>query len=421
MQSKLGIWTAGCLMLCGWSHARAEVFELANGGQIVGQLLNAEEPLRTHYEIKTPLGIRLKLERTQVRRVVHQRPVEEELAELRSKSPDTAEAQWALAEWCREQNLNKDRQTHLQRILELDPEHLDARRVLGYSKINGTWMTQADRMTDNGYVFYRGQWRLPQQVELLEQKDKQERAEKEWYRKLKMYRSWLEDKRQMQAVQKIKDIDDPYAVRGLSEYMKEEPNWQVRKLYAEALGNIHTNSALEAMVIRTLVDVNDEVRYTCMDYFDEKNPELVAMYIRALRSKDNVIINRAAEGLKKLNHPAAVGALIDALVTEHKFKVTTGTPGGGMSMSFANPSAGAGASAIGPNPGGLPSMGGSAGGLNGFSAGSSTKIYTQQAQNMRVLEALVALTNQNFQFNVDHWKLWLQQQKSPTSLGSRRD
>ena len=66
-------------------------------------------------------------------------------------------------------------------------------------------------------------------------------------------------------------------------------------------------------------------------------------------------------------------------------------------------------------------MGGSAGGLNGFSAGSSTKIYTQQAQNMRVLEALVALTNQNFQFNVDHWKLWLQQQKSPTSLGSRRD
>ena len=54
------------------------------------------------------------------------------------------EGQWKLAEWCHEHGLPDQRKTHLQRVIELDPDHVEARRLLGYSKIDGKWMTQEE-------------------------------------------------------------------------------------------------------------------------------------------------------------------------------------------------------------------------------------------------------------------------------------
>lgn len=404
------------LSLISSSAFATEVFQLSQGGQLIGKWLNQEENLRTHYDLETTTGIKLKLDRSQVAKVVHQRPAEEEYARVRSEYADTAEAQWDLAEWCRVQNLQHRRQDHLKRVVELDPDHLRARAALGYTRGADGWMTQAQRMQKNGYVLYRGRWRLTQEVELMDQKEKQDRAEKEWFRKLKMYRGWLADRSDRnfdKANKLLKELDDPYAVKALKEFLEEEPDEEVRKKYVEALAHIGTLAAKEALAIRTLVDPVDEVRYTAMDQFQEKDPDLVTMYLRALRSKDNTIINRAAEGLKKLKHPAAAGALIDSLVTSHKFKVTVGNPGS-MSMSFAQPSSGMAQSAVNPT-------GGSGFGGIGFSAGGGTQVVTQIVSNQKVLDALVSLTGENFQFNVNQWKFWLSSQKSPATAGARRD
>ena len=393
-----------------------EVFQLSQGGQLIGKWLNQEENLRTHYELETTTGIKLKLDRNQVAKVVHQRPAEEEYTRIKSEYADTAEAQWELAEWCRIQNLAHRRQDHLKRVIELEPDHVRARSAMGYTRGADGWMTQAQRMQKNGYVLWRGRWRLTQEVELMEQKEKQDRAEKEWFRKLKMYRGWLADRSDRkfdEANKRLKELDDPYAVKALKEALDEETDSDIRKKYVEALAHIDTLAAKEALAVRTLVDPIDEVRYTAMDYFKEKDPDLVAMYLRALRSKDNTIINRAAEGLKKLKHPAAVGALVDSLVTSHKFKVTVGNPGS-MSMSFAQPSSGAAQSAVNP-------AGGSGFGGIGFSAGGGTQVVTQIVSNQKVLDALVTLTGENFQFNVNQWKFWLASQKSPASAAARRD
>ena len=82
---------------------------------------------------------------------------------------DTAAAQWELAQWCREHKLSAEREVHLRRVIELDPDHVEARRALGYSKIDGQWTTQEEAMTKRGYVRYKGQWKTPQEVEIAEE------------------------------------------------------------------------------------------------------------------------------------------------------------------------------------------------------------------------------------------------------------
>ena len=96
--------------------------------------------------------------------------------QTRDNYADTVEGQWKLAEWCRENRLPKQRKTHLERVVELDPEHAAARHALGYSHIQGRWVTQAKLMTENGYVRYKGAWVLPQEIEILEEKGKEKQA-----------------------------------------------------------------------------------------------------------------------------------------------------------------------------------------------------------------------------------------------------
>jgi hypothetical protein len=280
---------------------------------------------------------------------------------------------------------------------------------LGFTLTPTGWLTQAQRMELNGFQRYRGRWRMPQEIQLIEKKEKQERAEKEWFRKVKMLRGWYETTKQAQAVQRFKEIDDPYAVRAIREFVGEEPDWRIRKMYVETLAQIKAPNAIEALVDVSLMDPHDEVRYTAMDAFPEKDPEIVALFIKALKSKDNRVINRAAEGLKKLGHPGAVPSLIDSLVTAHKYKVTTGNPGGGLSTSFAQPNANS-SSSTNSGFGGF-----------GFSAGGSTKVVTQLVSNVKVLDALISLSGENYQWNVQQWKLWLASKRTPDSAGARRD
>ena len=114
--------------------ARAEVFVLSTGGRVVGELVNRDENPRKKYIIELEDGSRVTLDAAQVEQV--QRPKAEllEYEKIRADYPDTVEGQWALAEWCREKKLPAQRDTHLKRIIELDPDHADARRALGYNK-----------------------------------------------------------------------------------------------------------------------------------------------------------------------------------------------------------------------------------------------------------------------------------------------
>ena len=72
-----------------------------------------------------------------------------------------------MAEWCRQHKLQDEYQRHLERILELDPNHADARTALGFRQKDGKWMNRDDVMAARGLVMYEGRYVTPQQVELM--------------------------------------------------------------------------------------------------------------------------------------------------------------------------------------------------------------------------------------------------------------
>jgi hypothetical protein len=101
--------------------------------------------------------------------------------------------------------------------------------------------------------------------------------------------------------------------------------------------------------------------------------------------------------LKEMGDPTAVGDLIDALVTTHKYKLPGGNPGQ-ISTTFT------------PNgPGGL-SVG-----------GNRPTIVSRQLSNRPVLEALVSLTGVNFGFDKGKWKAWYAAQHRQPGMDARRD
>jgi hypothetical protein len=386
------------------SAASAEVFVLADGGRVTGDLLNPKESPREHYVIQAADGAKITLDASQVKKVLPARPNEAEYERIAPTYPDTAAAQWELAQWCREHKLTAQRQVHLRRVIELDPNHVEARRALGYSQIDGQWVTQAEVMTARGYVRRNGKWMLPQEVELAEDKRKLETAQQEWCQKLKRWRGWLGTDRDQQARDNIAAANDPMAVKGLTLGLRDDKDAQARMLFVAALAKIDSPEAARAMAVASIYDSVEEVRLTCLDALQtKKRPEVVSYFISKLKDKKstNEIINLAAVGLGRMKDPSAVGPLIDALVTTHKFKIVQPGGDGAMSPSFGK----------GPNGGGT-----------GLSMGGGPKYRYETISNQSVLDALVALTGRNFNFDKQAWKYWYAaQKKSPDALDARRD
>ena len=383
--------------------APSEVFILKGGGRVEGKLLNPDQSPRTRYVVKTTGGVEITIEADQVKQKLHQNAAEIEYEKIRPGYPDTVEGQWAAAGWCLEHHLIPQRKTHLKRILELDPDHEEARRALGYSQVEGQWKTQEEVMLERGFRWFKGRWRLPQEIELMERKGKVEVAEREWFGKIKMWRGWLGTNKGAQAEKNLRSIDDPYAVRALAAGLENEKSQPLRALYIEILAKIGSPAAIQALATCSMEDSLEEVRLTCLDFLKkEKHPEVVAYYISKLKSKDNRLVRRAAVGLSHMNDPTAVRPLIDALVTTHKFKIVKGSGN--------------------PNQQSYSFGGSSSGGVPGFGFGSPRpKIIKRRIANREVLEALLSLTGENFQYNVTAWKGWYASRRGRSAVDARRN
>ena len=383
--------------------ARADIFNLHDGGQVRGELVNKDQEPRTTYHVKTATGGQVLLTVDQVKSVEPQTELQQEYDRVRWQYEDTIDDQWKLAEWCRENKLFKERKQHLEQVVALDPNHEEARHGLGYSQVGGKWVTEREHMEAQGYVRYGGRWRLLQEVELMERDRKNELAQKDWINKLKRWRGWLDDDKGAQARENILSIDDPYAVKALSMGLADERVREVKLMYVEALANIGTPNAMDVIVNASIGNADEEVRIVCLDKIVKADYKpAAATYVQKLKSPDNLIVNRAGVALGAMRDPATVGPLIDALVTTHKFKITPANPGQ-MSSTFGTGGPGGG------SPG-------------GFSFGQAKeKIIKKNLTNPTVLSALVGITEMNFNFDVVAWKSWFAAQKKPATLDARRD
>jgi hypothetical protein len=391
----------GCFLLL-VPAVSAEVFVLSGGGRVTGELLNPDESPRQQYQIQTEDGAKITLDASRVKKVLRPKPDEAEYERIAPTFADTAADQWKLAQWCQEHKLKTQRQAHLRRVIELDPDHAEARRLLGYSKVNGEWVTYGDTRKKQGYVLHNGKWMLPQEIEIADNKRKAEAVQQKWFKDLRTWRSWLGSDRDGVAREKLAGITDREAVPALARGLQNEKDSQTRLLYVTSLGKINAPEAGRTMAIASIYDGDEEIRTTCLDRLEEmRQPDVTSYFVGKLRDKNNAIVNLAAVALGRIKDPSAIGPLVEAVVTRHKFKIVKAGGDGGMSTSFGR----------GPNGGGT-----------GMSMGGGPQYIHRDIHNQSVLDALVALTGRNFNFDKAAWKAWYaSQRKAPDKLDARRD
>ena len=389
------------LWFVGTAVVWADRLELVGGGHLSGELVNRNRSEDEPYIVRTEYG-QISVNGDDIARVRVPRDEQKQYERILQKLPQTVNGHWRMAEWCKQQNLRAERRHHLQQVIQLDPDHEGARRALDYVRRDGEWVTRREVMHRRGYLRYKGQWRLPQDIAILEDRDRRETAERNYRNQIRKWRSWIGKRREPEAIAGLHQLDDPLAVPAITEQLKREKNDRVIRLYVAALGRIASPTATRAVVDLTLKTDDDELRLLCLEQI--KTPDQVALasssLVAALGHKQNNIVHRAAIGLSRLEDTSVVRPLIDALVTTHKVKIGQGRAGSIQPIFSSGPS-------------------GSSGGL---AMGGAPKIKLVEVKNRPVLEALLALTDDvNFEFDQARWLDWLETKDAPPNINLRRD
>lgn len=362
------------------SVARGDVFLLRSGGQVEGEWTNREQSRTAPNEVRTATGIRVQFAAAHVEQRAPQLKQEAEYQRIAPTYGASIEDQWKLAQWCRENSLPHHRTGHLEAILKIDPNHVAARRALGYRQHGNQWITKEEKNRSAGYELYRGRWRLTQDIEVQEERASRDLAEMEWLVKLKRWRADLTTERAVQAYRQFEELRDPLAVPALSKLLVQERHRKVKLLYLDALLRIGDGSAVQSLVHTALNDADNEIFLETADRLEKLPPHLITKpLIDSLRDANNVRVNRAAYLMGKTGDRRLVSPLVDALITLHRTKVA---PSGGDTTSFGGD------------------------GSFGMSRGNEPQIVEVPVQNRAVLDALVELTGQNFDYDQRAWRRW---------------
>ncbi len=398
--------------------AQADLVRLKSGGEIRGKIITGPQDQGLYVVVRTVTGSVVTVFARDVD-FETRRPYSYEEYELKSRLlPETVEAHWEMSEWCREQHLSRQRDLHLEKVIELDPENEVAHRALGHIERDGEWTTLEQHMIDQGYVKFRGRYITPEEKLLLEHSREERERQKEWYSKVAMWSGWLTGRRDSQrelALKNFREITDVSAIPSLQRYLGEQESRDMRLLYIEILEQIPSPQATSALVKMSVLDGDQGLRLRSVEKIAANQRHLaVAEFIQHLRDEQNVVVRRAASGLKQLGSEVAVPQLIEALVTTHAYRIKVPNPTVGVSMG----------------PGGAVSSGTrvvlppdiEAGLLTGaidpanihFPGANSFRWETVRVnqQNPEVLDALQTLTDVDFGFDERTWKLWWMSQNS---------
>lgn len=381
------------------ADAPADVYELESGGEIRGALVDRGDD--GSYVVRTEGGATIALPRAAIARIV---AVDDTLAEYQRRAqstPDTAEGQRTLARWCEEQGLLDESDVHWQRVLDFAPRDEEALASLDYQRVNGRWLTREELMARRGMIFHDGSYRTAQHIALRERDAAQENVEANWIQKLKLWRDWLDsrrDDRVIAARANLESLDDPNAVPAIIGQLKDERDPWVYGELLKVLARLDHPDSIRTLVDVTLHDPSADMRELALDLLTRDGDRVpILPYVRALRDGSNRVVNRAAKALRFLGDPEAVSPLIDALVTEHKRVIQQGQPGG-INAGMVN-------------GGGSFSMG-----------GDGPKVIIQPRNNPAVLQALIELTGQtNLEYDERAWRSWFVNQQERALASARRD
>lgn len=411
------------ILACSTQQLPADVVRLQNGGKLRGTLEAAVKG--QPYRLRTLNGTVVIVDPEQIQSV-ERRPLIVEQYELRAElTPDTVDAQWELAEWCREHRLNEQRRAHLERVVQIDTDHAAARAALDHVRRNGQWTSREEMMRLRGYVKYKGKYVTELEMEILEKNREVRAAEQQWFDEVRLWRGWLRQSdlsRRAQGANKLRTVNDPHAIAALRNFLAEDPDPNVRALYVEVLTQIRDPKAVEPLVWQTLNDPENRVRASALNGLNEDRVAAALGYlVRGLQSPHNAVVRHAGHALGQIGDSSVIPALIDALVTSHAHQIEV--VDNSNTMSF-NVNGGFGT----PNPVLPPEV------ELGLRTGQypdgvlvlpsnvpqikkSVKV-TRAHQNAEVRTALRNLTGVDYNYDEREWSLWWATQKKAAAAGA---
>ncbi|NQV24454.1 MAG: hypothetical protein HQ518_08805 [Rhodopirellula sp.] len=412
---------AACVML--WSRvASADIVYLKTGGVLRGVIESAENTddsvtitLLSGAEVELP-----------VEHVSNQqrRPLKFEEYEVRAESlPDTLEAHWELAEWCREQKLDEQREIHLEIVLAIDPEHRQAHYGLRHTFYREKWMTRdeyEEARVAEGFVKYNGKWISAEKLEAVRNDDAASQAEREWYAKVRVWLNWATGNHAQRAadgLSNLRGINDPTAISALVQFLGKNSRADIRRAFIEIVGKIEGPGPIVPLATLSVREDVRELRELALSMIAEPYYEQARLIvIDELRDRNNIVVRRAGTVLAKIGNETSVPALMRALVTTHSYKVRVPVQGYSFGVDGSIPSGT-----------GLPPE--IAAGLRTgvydsvqvvplLGAARATKLISVAVsrENAEVLMALREITGRNFGFDENAWERWWNVDRNQTTL-----
>lgn len=400
---------------------RRDEVTLRSGHVIYGSVVErrAGPQNSAELEVTLPDGSLMILQREQFR---SWKAEPTDMAEYRARleqATASIESQWAMAEWCREKKLKVEADSHARMVLELDPEHEGARRLLGHQNIRGRWLDPEEEQRRQGKVKVNNSWILPEILEISQALEEYNAKQVEWKKTL---RSWLREASRRgngreQAIERLRSNRDPEAVDAMVEFLAETkpspPTVEQREWLLESLCGIPTLASSYALLDYYLnVGDHDEGRDRAIGTLakrPEHKPQLARRLVAELdidklgdRSKltdRSVALNnqrrlqRAASGLRLIDVKVGIEPLIVSLRVPYTLKTRIQD----------------GAANVGGN-------------VQGFGGGSGRELNeTFVLENSAAVETLEAFTGQRFGNNQEAWMRWWIDANTPPNLDLSRD
>lgn len=161
------------LFIC--STASADVIHLKDGRKVEGTIVSQDA---SKVSIQTKFGI-VEFAMSEVKDI-EKKKTKDQLYEEMLKNTDSRDttALMKLVKWCKENRMSSKASRHLKQIISLDPNHVEAREMLGYVKFEGRWVTKKEKekleqeadareKEAAGLVKYNGEWLPKEDVEKL--------------------------------------------------------------------------------------------------------------------------------------------------------------------------------------------------------------------------------------------------------------
>lgn len=397
---------------------RSDEVVLHSGQVLYGAVTETRNAPQNSTELEVVLddGTKLILQRELFRSWKPEPAAMPEYRELAEKVARSVDSQWELVQWCKDNKLKPQMDTHARIVLEIDPEHVDARRLLGHQRIRGRWQDPEVEEKRKGKVKINNVWVLPEIYEIARAMAEYNEKQVGWKKTLNglFTQGAGSSSKASEAVEKIRSIRDPEAVDALVARLmdaKSVPPIPQRAVIIEVLCEIPTLSSTTALLDYYMTNVDDNegrdrairtiskraahkpqvARRLVGDLGIDLNGDREKLTNRNVALENHRRLERAATALRVIEANVGIEALIVSIQVPYTVKMKVKE---NAALSGGNVQGG---------------------------GGTRELVDSFVLENLSAVDTLEKMTGQKFGKNQNAWLRWWVAENTPQNLNLRRD